>query len=49
MLNAADGIVIMSGQVTADETPTVIYSMDVRGTSLAVGTFDGRTAVIQFD
>lgn len=47
LINAADGAVEMAGQVTIESYPTVIYSMDVMEASLAVGTFDGRIAVIQ--
>ena len=49
LLNAADGTVVMAGQVTIESHPTVIYSMDVVDASLAVGTFDGRIAVIELD
>lgn len=48
LINAANGVIEMAGQVTIENYPTVIYSMDVMETSLAVGTFDGRIAVIQF-
>lgn len=47
MLNAETGSLIMSGEATVDGIATVIYSMDARGTSLAVGTFDGRIAVVE--
>lgn len=47
MLNAETGSLIMSGLATVEGIATVIYSMSARGTSLAVGTFDGRIAVIQ--
>ncbi|WP_168879210.1 hypothetical protein [Rhizobium sp. P28RR-XV] len=49
LLSAADGVVVITGQVTIEGLPTVIYCMDVVDGSLAVGTFDGRIAVIPFD
>ncbi|QCL74853.1 MULTISPECIES: hypothetical protein [Agrobacterium] len=48
-LNAADGAVVTTGQVTIEGLPTVIYCMDAADDSLAVGTFDGRIAVIPFN
>lgn len=48
-LSAADGAVLITGQVTIEGLPTVIYCMDATDDSLAVGTFDGRIAVVPFD
>ncbi|MFS8057020.1 hypothetical protein QD357_30085 [Rhizobium sp. BR 317] len=48
LLNAADGAVVITGHVTIEGLPTVIYCMDAADGSLAAGTFDGRIAVIPF-
>lgn len=49
LLNARDGAVVTSGKVTVDGFPTVVYSMDLLDSRLAIGTFDGRIAVMRLD
>lgn len=49
LLKAADGAVVVTGIVVAGGVPTVIYAMDGRDETLALGTFDGRIAVVTVD
>lgn len=49
MLDAKSGLMVMNGRVTVMGVPTVIYSMDVCGSTLAAGTFDGHIAVIPLE
>ncbi len=49
LLKAKDGEIVASGKVLIDGFPTVVYSMDLLNSTLALGTFDGRIAVLQLD
>jgi WD40 repeat protein len=49
LLKAINGAVVATGKVTVDGLATVIYSMDFLGSTLAVGTFDGRIGVLDLD
>lgn len=46
LFDAATGAIRATGAATIDGFPTVIFAMDARGDALAVGTFDGRIAVL---
>lgn len=46
LFDAATGAIVATGRVTIDGLPTVIFAMDARDDALAVGTFDGRIAVL---
>ena len=46
LFDAADGTVAVAGRVTIGGIPTVIYAMDAHDETLALGTFDGRIAVV---
>lgn len=46
LFDAATGAVRATGPATIDGAPTVIFAMDARDDTLAVGTFDGRIATL---
>lgn len=46
LLRAADGHVLFTGKARVDGVRTIIFSMDAHGDRLALGTVDGRIAVM---
>ncbi|MGE8637423.1 MAG: hypothetical protein ACN6PR_02200 [Achromobacter sp.] len=49
LIDARTGAVLLDAQVHADGLPTVIYVMDAHDDKLAVGTLDGRIAILATD
>jgi hypothetical protein len=49
LLRAADGHILFAGKARIDGVRTIIFCMDARGDRLALGTVDGRIAVVGVD
>ncbi|WMD20922.1 hypothetical protein RAS12_00695 [Achromobacter seleniivolatilans] len=49
LIEARTGAVVLDAQVHVDGLPTVIYAMDAHDDKLAVGTLDGRIAILAAD
>jgi len=45
-LRAADGHILFAGKARVDGVRTIIFCMDASGDRLALGTVDGRIAVV---
>ena len=49
LLRAADGHVLFAGKARIDGVRTIIFCMDANGDRLALGTIDGRIAIVSVD
>jgi len=47
LLDAESGAIVASRPLTVDGVPTVVFALDAKGDALALGTFDGRVAILQ--